>query len=118
MSKNGRDLGTFHVKVMFKDGAGFVMKWNTGGRFMGGGSYNYYPLTANWSSPIYESVENLEESIWFMFMDGNYSCDCNLKSFLVDSLQQEDEDFPCGDELEITSLTLIHPNGKETGIPL
>lgn len=46
-----------------------------------------------------------EEVAYFMFEDGNYSCDCNLSRFIQDI----DPEFPkldCGDEIEYNKLEI------------
>ena len=55
---------------------------------------------------IYDfGYEYPEESARFIFFDGNYSCDCNLSSFI----QEQDENFPflkCGDEIKIENFVV------------
>ena len=53
----------------------------------------------------------------FMFYEGNYSCDCNLSSFI----QETNKDFPkleCGDEIEIKNFevsSVLDENNSFTG---
>jgi len=109
-----RDLGTYFVRVEFSDGTGFITDWHTSGRFVGGGTEHYYPLTATWQKPLYDDEEDLFNNIEFMFTDGNYSCDCNLKSFLWRAnCFSEEPDFECGETMKIKKLTAIRPNGSE-----
>jgi len=52
-----------------------------------------------------------EESASFMFEEGNYSCDCNLSTFIQ---QQCDRAFPtldCGEEIEIVDIEIIQKEG-------
>jgi len=42
---------------------------------------------------------------FFMWEDGNYSCDCNRARFF--GLGGPDEDWPCGDEIEISDLEVV-----------
>lgn len=47
----------------------------------------------------------------YMFMEGNYACDCNLSSFIGES----DEDFPelcCGNEIVITDFKITKVKGE------
>jgi hypothetical protein len=116
MSKT-RDLGTYFVRVEFETGEGFVMEWHTGSRFVGGGSGDCMPFGATRVDPLYENEEDLFRNIEFQFTDGNYSCDCNLKSFLDRACQRElDEegpDYQCGDTMKIKKITAIRPDGSE-----
>ena len=108
-----RDLGTYYVRVEFQDGTGFITDWHTSGRFTGGGTEHYYPLTAKWAGPLYENEEDLFQNIEFMFTEGNYSCDCNLKSFLDranNASKYEFNKFECGDTMKIKSVTAIRPD--------
>lgn len=47
----------------------------------------------------------------YMFMEGNYACDCNLSNFISDSI----EDFPeldCGDEIVIKDFKITKVKGE------
>jgi hypothetical protein len=49
-----------------------------------------------------------EEAARFMFFEGNYSCDCNLSSFIQEKC---DENFPslnCGDEIKIINFDISY----------
>lgn len=107
-----RDLGTYHVKVLFKNCQGFIYKYATGMRFCGGIG-DIHPLNADSMPPVWVSEEELIHCIIFMFMEGDYSCDCNKKDFLLQTYHlSPDIDTKCGDseELQIESLTLIKPD--------
>lgn len=48
----------------------------------------------------------------YMFMEGNYACDCNLSSFISQSV----EDFPelhCGDEIVIKDFKITKVKGED-----
>lgn len=115
----GRDLGTYFVRIEFETGEGFIMRWNTSARFIGGGTgtEEWSPLEAKRQEPLYESEEDLFRNIEFQFTDGNYSCDCNLRSFLDRAYNRErDEegpDYECGDTMKIKRITAIRPDGSE-----
>lgn len=111
----GKDLGTYHVRVEFVDGQGFLMEWNTSRRYMyGSGSCS--PLDAKVIEPVWEDEHDLFESIVYMFTEGNYSCDCNRRAFLARAYQQEEpegDDDMCGDTMLLKQLTAIRPDGTE-----
>lgn len=107
-----RDLGTYHVKV-YTDRGSFVMEWNTGGRFAGGGSAGCWPIESAWIGPIYEDESDLSNSIEFMFTEGNYGCDCNMGNFIARAYQKEDPDMECGDTIKLQKLILVRPDGTE-----
>lgn len=111
-----RDLGTYHVRVEFEDGNGFLMDWKTGARYTGGAD-GCSPLNAARIGPTWESEDDLAGTIQYMFTDGNYSCDCNKRLFLARAHQQDEpDDLDCGDTLTINRLTLIRPDGSEREI--
>lgn len=105
----GKDLGTYHVKVVFESGEGFIYKWPTGGGFAG----EICRLEIAWNKPVWEDEEDLLHSIHWAFTEGNYSCDCNLKSFLDQSEQLDSDEYSCGDTLVIASLIVVRPDGSE-----
>lgn len=47
-----------------------------------------------------------EESAEFMFFEGNYSCDCNLSSFIQDQCDKDFEELNCGYEIEIENFEI------------
>lgn len=108
----GKDLGTFHVKVLLNNGEGFIHKEETGGRYTKG-KYGEYPLDSSWIKPTYNNKEDMVNNIIFMFTEGNFSCDCNLADFLADSKQEERIDLKCGKTLKVRELILIKPDGSE-----
>lgn len=109
----GIDLGTYHVRVRFTDGRGFIMQYGTGARYTGG-RYEVSPLDAMRAPPIWTSEQDLADSVLFNFTEGNASCDCNKLLYLADAAQEErPDDPPCGETLELAELTLIRPDGTE-----
>jgi len=108
----GVDLGTYHVRVEFADGTGFIEKWNTGMRYCGGGG-GISPVDAGCIPPTFKDAAALADTVLFSYTEGNDSCDCNKKLSLDRANQIEPEEHGCGDELEIKRLTLILPNGNE-----
>lgn len=103
-----KDLGNYHVEVITSHG-GFIYRWDTGGRFTLKGADGINSLDAFWSPPGWEDEADLVRAIIFMFTEGNYSCDCNLGSFL-DRARDIEVDHKCGDEIKLVSLTLIKPD--------
>ena len=110
----GVDLGTYYVEVRLKNGDGWIQEWATGRRFTDG-SDAWSPLDAKEIVPAWETEPELLSTMKYMYLDGNYSCDCNKRLFL-DYAHQNDPpdllDYDCGDELEIESITVIRPNGE------
>lgn len=110
---SGKDLGTYYLKVFLKDSRGFINEVSTGARYTNG-RYETSPLWATRIEPVYHSEEHLIESEVFMYTEGNFSCDCNLLSFLEDAEQlPRSEDTPCGDSNPVVRLVLIRPDGSE-----
>lgn len=106
-----RDLGTYHVRVEYYGGDGYIMEYGTGARYIGGGRGSCVPLTAVRIPPTWESEQNLIECIRFQFGENNYSCDCNRKLFLDHAHQREPGDYPCGETVRIKKLSIIDPEG-------
>jgi hypothetical protein len=42
--------------------------------------------------------------VFFMYEDGNYSCDCNRSIFIKQYCDQEFEEIACGEEIKLVSL--------------
>ena len=61
---------------------------------------------------FYEDADDHARSIYYMWTDGNYGCDCNRKLFIervYDDVPWEvdEEEFPsCGKEITLVSLTI------------
>jgi len=110
-----KDLGTYHVRVEFEDGQGFIYKWGTGRRYMyGRGPCS--PLGATTIKPGWVDEQDLFKSIVFIFTDGNYSCDCNKRAFLARANQEDEPERDadiCGDTILLKRLTAIRPDGSE-----
>ena len=116
---SGRDLGTYHVIVDLGGARSFVKRWNTSGRFTGVGTEDLSPWPSDallWSPPVYESEEAMVESIIFMFIEGNYSCDCNLLAFAARARGEEPPVVPCGESVDLLRLTLVRPDGTRSVI--
>lgn len=112
-SPRTKDLGTYHLKVEFEDGSGFILHWETGRRFTRGRE-DCHPLDAEAIPPTWEDEEGLFDCMRFAFMEGNHSCDCNKLLFMADSKQEErPDDPPCGETMPIKRLTAITPTGEE-----
>lgn len=109
-----RDLGTYHLRVEFKDGRGYIQRWETGWRFTHGTPENS-PLTASPISPTYEDEQALLDNMLSMYEHGNYSCDCNKRLFLARAAQEPEpeDDNQCGDSIELLRLTAIRPDMSE-----
>lgn len=112
---SGYDLGTYHVRVKFKDGRGFIMRWNTGRRYTHGMN-DVTKLDAGLIPPHWKSEDDLFGTIRYIFIDGNYSCDCNLAMFLANAEQEPDPDLDCGGTIVVDTLTAIRPDGTEQDI--
>lgn len=110
-----KDLGTYHVLVELVDGRGWIQQWDTGMRYCNG-SGDCHPLTERYKpiAPTYINEDDLIRNILFMFIDDNYSCDCNKRDFLADAEQKDRAiDAACGDTLVIKRIILIRPDGSE-----
>jgi len=116
---NGRDLGTYHVRVELRDGRGWISQWNTGRRYSHGSGHDH-PLAAHPILPSWSDEDDLAQTVEYIYTEGNFSCDCNKRLFLARAYQQDepDEDDECGDTLIIERLTLIRPDGSERVIAL
>jgi hypothetical protein len=115
---SGVDLGTWFVRVVLRDGRGFITKWETGARFLPGAPWDgsTVGLKATRQAPAWASEAELLASIEYQFMAGGFSCDCNLRSFLDDVAMVDDDErpeYPCGNLLEIATLDAIRPDGTE-----
>jgi len=108
-----RDLGTYHLRVELEDGSGWIQQWNTGSRYTEGKG-GESPLTACYIKPTYEDEKDLFHSMVYMYVSGNYSCDCNKKIFQARAYQKpEPEDPSCGESMKLKRLTAITPSGIE-----
>ena len=108
----GKDLGTYHVKVELKNKRGFYQKWKTGYRYAKG-TEDLSPLDAYLIAPKFANEQDLIKAIIYMYTEGNYSCDCNLVSFIAEAYQEwKPKDAPCGDTIKLERLTLIRPDAS------
>jgi hypothetical protein len=62
--------------------------------------------------PAFCSEEDLLTNIRYLFTEGDYSCDCNLRRFLDAAHQQETGESECGETLAVTSLSVRAPDGR------
>lgn len=109
----GKDLGTYHARVEFTNGDGYISKWGTGARYTHGSEHDH-PLSAFRIGCEWESEADLLNTMRFMYLHGNYSCDCNRLLSLARSKQQDEpENTPCGNTLRLKRLTAIRPDGSE-----
>lgn len=114
-----RDLGTYHVRVTYAGGwGGHITRWDTCQRF-GEGSGNDHPLSALLISPTWDSEEDLLETILYMYLEGNYACDCNKRLSLARARQdlaleerfgEDPESNPCGHAIPILRIEFMRPN--------
>lgn len=111
-----KDLGTYHVRVQFTNGDGFIYTYNTGLRYTNG-THGISPLSASLIKPTWSSEDQLLSNMVFMFTLGNYSCDCNCLDFLDDAHQRPRKaGNDCGDTLVLQRLTAIRPDASEVVI--
>lgn len=115
-----KDLGTFYVRVEFESNGGFLYKWTTDARYTGGDE-TWHPLDAHRTEPLYETADDVFHAVSYMFTEGNYCCDCNLRMFMdrANGCEKEYDDddpngdpYPCGHTMKIKRLSLIHPDGS------
>ena len=80
-----------------------------------------YLVHMGWSHPDEDADDQeIERLAWYMWTDGNYSCDCNRLAFIAceydDYPDLEDENGypPCGETIKLVRLTL---DGKDLLAP-
>lgn len=112
----GRDLGTYFIRWTLYDGRGVNTEINTGYRFaLRCGSTS--PLYASPITPVYESEEDLVETVVYLFQHGGWSCDCNRERDLARAYQQPEPEDEHGKEglckggpkLVIKKLEILNP---------
>lgn len=107
------DLGTYHLRVIFTDGSGYIEQWRTGRRYSHGRG-EVSPLHARLIQPTWSSEDDLLHSMEWAYTEGNYSCDCNRILNLAHAHQRpEPDDVECGDSIILATLTAIRPDGSE-----
>lgn len=111
----GKDLGTYFLRVELMDGRGWIQTWTTGWRYTNG-TANESPLDATAIPPTWDDDDGVLETMQYMFLDGNYACDCNRSLFWERSQQKEETDHPCGETMELKLLTAIRPDRTEVVI--
>ena len=110
------DLGTYHVRVMFTNGTGYVHAIHTGRRYTNAAG-NVSSLTTRSIAPPFASERELFDSLRHQFLKGNYSCDCNRRTFLDEAAGVTASiEHPCGQSLTLQSLTAIRPDGTECSL--
>jgi hypothetical protein len=97
MEGQGKDLGTYYVRASFTNGAIAVIEWTTDRR-------------------LWDSEEDVFDTMRFIWTDGNYSCDCNRGTFIARTAGLPDPDLKCGYTLALITLTAIRPNGAEVDL--
>ena len=114
-----KDLGTYHLRVELLDdwgllnAHGWIEVWHTGWRYTNG-TPEQTRLDATPIAPSWESEEELFKTMKFMYLEGNWSCDCNKVLFLARAYQQpEPQDPLCGQKMELRRLTVIRPDMSE-----
>ncbi len=113
MNNKSKDLGTYYLRVEFKDGTGYIEQWFTGIRLTNGRGA-WFPLSASLIPATWRDENELFSSMLYQYENGNYSCDCNKAMFLARANQQTEQDsYPCGDAMEIKRLTAIRPDATE-----
>lgn len=79
-----------------------------------------YTVHRDWTPLNDETPEENEHLAYYMWTEGNYSCDCNRFAFISyeydDAPGPEDENgyIPCGETIKLVSLTL---DGKDLLAP-
>ena len=105
-----KDIGTYHLKVEFKNERGYLQRWGTGKWYTEGDS-EVSPLNASLIRPLYECEDDLIESILFQYLENNYSCDCNRRLFIARAHKEEESwATACTEDIELERLTLIRPD--------
>lgn len=111
------DLGTYFLRIELEGGDGFIQEIKTGWRYTDG-SGSSSPLSAHRIPPTWKDEQDLIDTMLYLYLEGNYSCDCNKTIFLQDAHQIKrdsimDASIKCGDIMEIMRITLITPDQKE-----
>ena len=110
-----KDLGTYYARVELKDGRGWIQKWNTGARYLGG-SEDCHPLNAVYNPPSFEDDDEVTQAMYHNYLDGNGSCNCNKWAAMnrVYSYNKVPlSEAKCGDTMPLLRLTAIRPDGSE-----
>lgn len=114
----GKDLGTYHVIAKYAGGRGFILRWDTGGRFRFSGSDQpVSALDAEYIGPPWESEEDVLHAIRYQFTEGNYSCRCNVMVFIDRASGRMPGDYLCEDMVP-ASLVVVRPDGSRVELPL
>jgi hypothetical protein len=105
-----KDLGTYHLKVEFDDGRGFIHAINTGKRFTRG-THDFSPLESVLIPPIWESEGDLANTLKFCYLEGEISDQERRLNYMSGAYGEV-----CTGELRLCALTLIRPDGTEFSI--
>lgn len=104
----GKDLGSYFIKVELENERGFISKIDTGHGFTKG-SFDCSPIDASPITPTWTNEEELIDSMLYMWLEGNSSCDCNVRLMVSMAYQEEKGSFCCGENLTIKKLPFIKP---------
>lgn len=112
--KPAKDLGTFYLKVELEDGRGWIDTWETGGRWYDM-RHDHAKIDAGWIKPTYRTRQEVLDSMLWMYLNGNYNCDCNKTLFYSRAydIEIDEENIGCGDTMVLKRLTAVLPGGKE-----
>lgn len=112
--KKPKDLGTYYLRVELEDGRGWYDTWDTHGRWVDG-RLGSAPLESKYIPPYYTSADDVERSMLWQYLEGNYSCDCNKTLFYnrAYGIETDEEHVECSDNMILKRLTMIRPSGKE-----
>ena len=110
--RTGKDLGTYHVKIEFHNARGYIRRYRTG-LYFSPQTAGVSPLDATPHKPRRETEEELVREIVSSYVDGNYSCDCNLKNDIADAHGEPRPDAACSENIKLKRLTLIKPDLTE-----
>lgn len=111
-----KDFGTYHLRIELENSQGWIEEWNTSWRYTHG-SGSVTKLDASKIEPPWENEKDLFSTMKYMYLEGNFSCDCNKSIFLAAAYQQgEPEEIVCGDTMPVKRLTAIRPDMTEVVI--
>lgn len=108
------DLGIYKLKITLADGTLYENDYDASWRMISG----------RWTTP-FDSERELIYQLWWIYTEGNWSCDCNLAADkdkalgLFNGFWDEEKDckkYPCGESLLAKSLVAVRPDGSELQI--
>jgi hypothetical protein len=70
-----------------------------------------YPITQDWNDDedFYDTPEEMFDNAYYMWTEGNYSCDCNRLLFIDRRYFDEDaswDTYRCGETITLISLSM------------